>query len=119
MKGLELSSLRSRPPRLSESDGGQAQLECWNTGMLEYWVTLSSFTLFRTSSRREGGKLGFWFIRKIHLDMGGNMSKNENSPLKSTFHYSTIPLFHVWGKKHRASKNLLISASCTNSETFN
>jgi len=30
----ELSSLRSRPPRLSESDGGQAQLECWNTGMM-------------------------------------------------------------------------------------
>jgi len=31
---LELSSLRSRPPRLSESDGGQAQLECWNNGIL-------------------------------------------------------------------------------------
>jgi len=29
----ELSSLRSRPPRLSESDGGQAQLECWNNGL--------------------------------------------------------------------------------------
>ena len=43
----ELSSLRSRPPRLNESDppalrckalragGGQAQLEYWNTGILE------------------------------------------------------------------------------------
>jgi hypothetical protein len=31
----ELSSLRSRPPRLNESDGGQAQLEYWNTGMME------------------------------------------------------------------------------------
>jgi len=28
----ELSSLCSRPPRLSESDGGQAQLEYWNDG---------------------------------------------------------------------------------------
>jgi hypothetical protein len=34
------------------------------------------------------GKLGFWFIGKIHLDMGGNMLKDENVPLKSTFHYS-------------------------------
>jgi hypothetical protein len=74
--------------------------------MLEYWVILSSFTLFRTSSQREGGKLGFWFIRKIHLDMGGNMSKNENSPLKSTFHYSTIPLFNVRGKNIEPRKTL-------------
>ena len=51
------------------------------------------------------------------------MSKNENSPLESTFHYSTIPLFHhsiipCAGQKHRASKNLSISVSCTNFETF-
>ena len=32
---IELNSLRSRPPRLSESNGGQAQLECWNNGTLE------------------------------------------------------------------------------------
>jgi hypothetical protein len=30
----ELSSLRSRPPRLNESDGGQAQLEYWNDGIM-------------------------------------------------------------------------------------
>jgi len=29
MTKSELSSLCSRPPRLSESDGGQAQLEYW------------------------------------------------------------------------------------------
>jgi hypothetical protein len=46
--------------------------------MLEYWKDgILGF-----------GKLGFWFIGKIHLGMGGNMLRNENSPLKSTFHYS-------------------------------
>jgi hypothetical protein len=30
--------------------------------------------------------------------MGGKVSNNKNIPLKTTFHYSTIPLFHVWGK---------------------
>jgi len=43
---FELSSLRSRPPRLSESDGGQAQsasgpegiMECWNIGFRLYLV---------------------------------------------------------------------------------
>jgi len=77
--------------------------------MLEYWKDgILGF-----------GKLGFWFIGKIHLDMGGNMLRNENSPLKSTFHYSTIPLFHVRGKNIGPQKISLISASCTISETFN
>jgi hypothetical protein len=31
---IGLSSLRSRPSRLSESDGGQAQLEYWNDGIM-------------------------------------------------------------------------------------
>jgi len=51
------------------------------------------------------GKLGFWFIGKIHLHMGGNMLRNENSPLKSTFQYSTIPLFHVRGKTSGLEKH--------------
>jgi len=34
---IELSSLRSRPPRLSESDGGQAQLASGPEGIMGYW----------------------------------------------------------------------------------
>jgi hypothetical protein len=30
--------------------------------------------------------------------MGGEVSNDNNIPLKTTFHYSTIPLFHVRGK---------------------
>ena len=48
------------------------------------------------------------------------MLRNGNSPLKSTFHYSIIPLFHVRGKNIGPQKIFpLISASCTNSETLN
>jgi hypothetical protein len=52
--------------------------------MLEYWV------------------LGIWDIgtlKKFIVDMGGKVSNNKNIPLKTTFHYSTIPLFHVRDKK--------------------
>jgi hypothetical protein len=45
--------------------------------------------------------LGKWDVgplEKLVVDIGGNISNNENPPLKTTFHYSTIPLFHVEGK---------------------
>jgi len=44
--------------------------------------------------------LGNWDIgplEKFSIDMGENISKNENLPLKTTFQYSIIPFFHVRG----------------------
>ena len=71
-------------------------LEYWNVGILgfgklEYWV------------------LGNWDIgplEKFIVDMLGKVPNNKDIPLKttpinagsSTFHYSTIPLFHVRSK---------------------
>jgi hypothetical protein len=72
--------------------------------MLEYWV------------------LGNWDIgtlEKCIVDMGGKVSNNKRNPLKTTFHYSTIPLFHGLGKNTWPRKTFLISYSCINSETFN
>jgi hypothetical protein len=81
--------------------------------MLEYW----------NDGILGSGKLGFWFIRKIHLNMIGNMSKNENSPLipllaGPLFHHSIIPCA---GQKHQAPKNSLIFPPLrdTDSEMFN
>jgi len=79
-------------------------MECWDTGMLEYWV------------------LGNWDVgtlEKFIADMGGKVSNNKNLPLKITFHHSTIPLFHVRGKNSWPRKTSLISCGCTNSDTFN
>ena len=47
--------------------------------MLEYWV------------------LGDWDVGTLEefiVDMGGKVSNNKDIPLKTTFHYSIIPLFH-------------------------
>jgi hypothetical protein len=41
-----------------------------------------------------------------------------NSLLKSTFHYSTIPLFHLRGGNSGLEKILLLSIDYRNSETF-
>ncbi|MBW2311139.1 MAG: hypothetical protein JRF35_08705 [Deltaproteobacteria bacterium] len=79
---LELSSLRSRPPRLSESDGGQAQLEYWNDGMMP-------------ACRQTGvlKKMGQWFIGKISLDREVN---KWIIAFKSTFHYSSWPAWNMF-----------------------
>jgi len=37
--------------------------------------------------------LGCWSIEKIFYWPSGGISKNENPPLRTTFHYSTIPIF--------------------------
>jgi hypothetical protein len=42
--------------------------------------------------------LGCCTLEKFVVDMGGKVSNNKRNPLKTTFHYSTIPLFHVLGK---------------------
>jgi hypothetical protein len=72
--------------------------------MMEYWV------------------LGNWDVgtlEKFIVDMGGKVSNNKKIPLKTTFHNSTIPLFHVRGKNIWPRKTSLISYSCRNSETLN
>ena len=72
--------------------------------MMEYWV------------------LGDWDVGTLEefiVDMGGKVSNNKDIPLKTTFHYSTIPLFHVRGKNIWSRKTSLISYSCRNSETLN
>ena len=90
----------------SEGDwnlGASPQLEYWNNGMMEHWV------------------LGNWDIgplEKFSIDMGENISENENLPLKTTFQYSIIPFFHVQGINTKPQKTPLTSESCTNSETY-
>ena len=67
--------------------GASPQLEYWNNGMMEHWV------------------LGNWDIgplEKFPIDMGENISKNENFPLKTTFQHSNIPCAR---HKHQAPKN--------------
>jgi len=106
---MELSSLRSK-------------LQCWNTGMMEYWV-LGNWDV---------GPLEILPLEILPLDTGGNISKNESSPLETTFHYSTIPLFHarpprlsardggqVQGRNILPRKIALISVNCTICETYN
>jgi hypothetical protein len=48
------------------------------------------------------GKMGYWSIVKIPL--GREAIKCMSSFFKSTFHYSTIPLFHLDYMKHVPSK---------------
>jgi hypothetical protein len=38
--------------------------------------------------------------------------------IKSSFQRSSIPLFHVGGNTQQPQKTLLISISCTNSDTY-
>ena len=83
---MELSSLRSRPPRLSESNGGQAQLEYWNDGIMP-------------ACRQTGvlKKMGQWFIGKISLDREVNkwfIHFKTNTPI---FHHSIIPCVRQYG----------------------
>ncbi len=95
-------------------------------GMLEYWaVGILRF-----------GKLGCWFTLEIPLDMRGRISRNGNSPFKSTFHYSSrsfhsaqspqagpqFPTFHYSmyeAGAHALKKTPLFSISCRISETSN
>jgi hypothetical protein len=55
------------------------------------------------------GKWGVGPLEKFVVDIGGNISNNENLPLipllaGPLFHYSIIPCA---GQKHQATKNLL------------
>jgi len=58
------------------------------------------------------GKMEHWFVGKIPLDKEINnrvISFQESTPVKtgfSTFHYSTIPLFHVRGRRSDLKKSL-------------
>jgi hypothetical protein len=57
--------------------------------------------------------LGNWDVdtlEKLIVDMGGKVS-NENIPFKTTFHFSTIPFFHVRGKNMCPGKTFIISYS--------
>ena len=52
--------------------------------MMEYWV------------------LGNWVVGTLEKSIVGvrkKVSNDKDIPLKTTFHYSTIPLFHVPGDK--------------------
>jgi len=71
--------------------------------MLEYWV------------------LGNWDVgplEKCIVDMGAKVSNNKKIPLKTTFHNSTIPLFHVRHKINCPRKTSLISYRSANSQTL-
>ena len=61
------------------------------------------------------GKKGRWFIGKIPLDMEIDIVIDKElsfnpakyySGLKSTFQYSTIPLFHVRGRSSGLEKDI-------------
>jgi hypothetical protein len=54
-------------------------LEYWNDGIMGF------------------GGMGYWDVDKAPLDSEVNKERSI-FPLISTFHYSTIPLFHVRGK---------------------
>jgi hypothetical protein len=71
------------------------------------------------------GKMGKWNIGNIPL---GNIVKirtkrsiplNTHSVLEGvlTFHYSIIPLFHVWGKITNSQSIQIISIRCRVPET--
>jgi len=61
-----------------------------------------------------------WVTGKIPLDREVQKVRMEiNSLLKSTFHYSTIPLFHVRGRNSGLEIIPFFSIGCRNSETLN
>ena len=75
--------------------------------MVEYWndgTMGSGLRLVDPTARRGNWDVGT--LEKFVVDMGGKVTNNKRNPLKttpinagsSTFHYSTIPLFHVQGK---------------------
>jgi hypothetical protein len=43
-------------------------------------------------------------LEEFIVDMGGNFPGNKDIPLRTTFHYSTIPSFHIQGKDARPKK---------------
>jgi len=64
--------------------------------------------------------LGKWVTGKICFDREvKKVSMEINSLLISTFHYSTIPLFHVRGRNSCLEKIHLLSIGCKNFEMFN
>jgi len=76
-------------------------VEQWNDGIMgfgemEKWVTGT------ISFGRE--------VKKVSMEI--------NSLLNSTFHYSTIPLFHVRSRSTGLEKIPLFSIGCRNSDTF-
>jgi hypothetical protein len=57
--------------------------------------------LVEPTARRGNWDVGT--LGKFIVDMGGKVSNNKDIPLKTTFHYSTIPCA---GRKQLAAKNL-------------
>jgi hypothetical protein len=87
-------------------------LEYRNVGILGFGLRLVEPTARR----------GIWDVgtlERFFVDIGGEVSNNEKIPSKTTFHNSTIPLFHVRGKNIWPRKISLTSYSCRNFVTFN
>ena len=60
-----------------------------------------------------------WVMGKIPLDREvKKVNMKIRSLLKSPFHYSTIPLFHVRSRSSGLGKIPLFSIGCKNSDTF-
>ncbi len=74
-------------------------LEYWNDGIMGF------------------GQMEYWDIDNVPLD--SEVDKEVSFPIVSTFHHSSIALFHVRGINSKPQKIHLISISCRISETFN
>jgi len=87
-------------------------LEYWNDGILGFGLRLVEPTLRPVGptgwKRARRGNWDVGTLEKFIGDMGRNVSNNRNIPLKTTFHYSTIPLFHLQGKNRWPRKASLI-----------
>jgi len=87
-------------------------------GMLEYWNAGIMGDLVLNNV--EGGKIEKWVIGKIPLGREASEVTIRITSLSiPTFQYSTIPLFHVWGRSSGLDKKPLFSINCTISETLN
>jgi hypothetical protein len=75
--------------------GALSQLECWNNGIMG------------------SGIRQCWVNGKLCAD---DKIKSGQYPFKNQS--STIPLFHIRGKRSRLKKSSIFSLSCRNSETF-
>jgi hypothetical protein len=87
---------------------------------LEYWkdgTMGSGLRLVEPTARK--GKWDNGLLEKFHLIRKVLMLNKEEIPLKPTFQYSITPSLHVRGKNSNSQKRLLISISCTISETLN
>jgi hypothetical protein len=77
-------------------------LEQWNDGI----IGLGEMRKLVTGTISFGRE-----VKKVSMEI--------NSLLNSTFHYSTIPLFHVRSRSSGIEKIPLFSIACRNSETLN